>query len=64
VTIAAPEILQRAIEVFGSPEHAQAWLEARLSVLGNRCPLDAMMEPGGPAELMGILGRIEHGVFS
>ncbi len=62
--VVAPEILQRATEVFGSLEHAQAWLEARLPVLDNRRPVDVLTEPGGPAELLDILGRIEHGVFS
>ncbi|WP_420884491.1 antitoxin Xre/MbcA/ParS toxin-binding domain-containing protein [Amnimonas aquatica] len=53
-----------AVEVFGSLEHAQAWLQAPLPVLGNRCPLDVVAEPGGSAELLATLGRIEHGVFS
>ena len=62
--VVASEILQRATDVFGSLERAQYWLEARLPVLGNRRPLDVLAEPGGPAELLDILGRIEHGVCS
>lgn len=64
MTVIAPSILRKAVEVFGSLEQTQAWLETRLSVLGNRSPLEVMAEPSGPAEILAILGRIEHGIFS
>jgi putative toxin-antitoxin system antitoxin component (TIGR02293 family) len=62
--VVPPEILQRATEVLGSLEHAQYWLESRLPVLDGRRPVDVITDPGGAAELLDILVRIEHGVFS
>jgi len=60
-----PEALQRrALEVFGDKDKVAAWLTEKITVLGGQTPMDTLMRADGEEELLRILGRIEHGVFS
>jgi uncharacterized protein (DUF2384 family) len=53
----------RAAEILGGARAADEWLNSPLPVLGGLSPL-AHAAQHSHGELFGILGRIEHGVFS
>lgn|GEM_PF-1251676 len=55
---------QRAIEVFEDLEKARRWFASSKPVLGNKTPLQFCDTEVGADEVMNLLGRIEHGVFS
>lgn len=57
------EVTKRAIEVFGSEEKARRWLHTPNFALGDVRPVDLLRTKEGTDEVLGILGRIEHGVF-
>ena len=57
------KLLSRAARVLGSPEAAQHWFAHPIHALGGVSPQD-YAEKHGIDELLKILGRIEHGVFS
>jgi hypothetical protein len=54
----------RALEVFGAEASAAEWLTTRIVALGGHTPVDTLMRANGEEEVLAILGRIEHGVFS
>ena len=54
----------RAIEVLGSRKHALRWLKTSRAQLKGKPPVDFADTELGCQELMNLLGRIEHGVFS
>jgi len=56
--------LMRALEVFGAPHRALAWLEQPNPALGGISPLEAVLYQDSRTEVFNILGRIEHGVLS
>ncbi|WP_052464802.1 type II RES/Xre toxin-antitoxin system antitoxin [Geoalkalibacter subterraneus] len=55
---------ERAREVFGDPAKASAWLNRPNRVLGGQTPLDLLDTIFGAEQVMNLLGRIEHGVYS
>mgnify|MGYP000941389626 CR=1 FL=1 len=57
-------VRRRALEVFGDEASAAEWLTTRIVALGGQTPVDTLMRVGGEEEVLTILGRIEHGVFS
>lgn len=57
-------LLIMAVDVFGSKEHALRWLKASRSQLKGKTPLDFADTELGCQEIVNLLGRIEHGVFS
>lgn len=57
-------VLTRALEVFGSLEHAQEWLRHPLPIIGGRRPLSLVKTEVGFKTLETVLGRIEHGIYS
>jgi hypothetical protein len=57
-------ILLRALEVFGDSERALAWMREQNPALNNETPLHAIQTEEGRADVLNILGRIEHGVIS
>lgn len=62
---AVPETLRRRVlEVFGDEASAAAWLTTKIMVMGGQTPIDTLMRADGEEEVLTILGRIEHGVFS
>lgn len=58
------KILDRGIEVFGDEKKFRRWLCSKIQALGNRRPIDVLRETGGKEQVLTILGRIEHGVYS
>jgi len=52
------------LEVFGDDAIAAEWLTTKIMPLGGHAPLDTLMRVDGEEEVLAILGRIEHGVFS
>ena len=60
-----PETIRcRALEVFGDEASAAEWLTTKITVMGGQTPIDTLLRANGEEEVLAILGRIEHGVFS
>jgi hypothetical protein len=60
-----PETIRcRALEVFGDEVSAAEWLTTRITAMGGQTPIDILTRAEGEEELLKVLGRIEHGVFS
>jgi putative toxin-antitoxin system antitoxin component (TIGR02293 family) len=57
------QIYQRAAEVMESPEAVRLWLETPNYGLGIRRPID-LIDSGEGGQVLDLLGRIQHGVFS
>mgnify|MGYP000992219598 CR=1 FL=1 len=57
-------IWRRALEVFGDEDKAGEWLTTKIAVLGGQTPIDILISTEGEKEVLAILDRIEHGVFS
>lgn len=57
-------LLARAIEVLGGKERALRWLKAPRPQLDGKTPLDFADTELGCQEVVNLLGRVEHGVFS
>jgi len=57
-------LLRRAKRVIGSKELALQWLKTPAFGLGGRIPLEVAETPEGAREVMDLLGRIEHSVYS
>lgn len=55
---------QKAIEIFGSEEKSEKWLNTSNTALGGITPVQAMSSTSGVESVMDILGRIEYGVYS
>lgn len=58
------QLLNRTLEVLGTKEHAVSWLKNPRSYFGGKPPLDLADTELGNREVLNLLGRIEHGVFS
>jgi uncharacterized protein (DUF2384 family) len=59
-------VWDRAIEVFGNIELARAWMNTPLPLLSNQTP-ESYAKSGEPSkqnEVLGVLIRIEYGIFS
>lgn len=54
----------RAVDVFEDENRANQWLKAPLRALDDQSPLKYAESELGAQEVMNLLGRIEHGVFS
>jgi hypothetical protein len=60
-----PEAIRcRALEVFGDEASAAEWLTTKITAMGGQTPIDTLMRSNGEEEVLAVLGRIEHGVFS
>ncbi len=55
---------QRAVEVLGDLDKARRWFSTPKRALGEKTPLEFCDTAPGAEEVMNLLGRIEHGVFS
>ncbi|WP_372799298.1 antitoxin Xre/MbcA/ParS toxin-binding domain-containing protein [Pontiella sp.] len=58
------QLLNRAVDVLGTKELAVRWLKGPRSYFGGKAPLDFADTELGNREVLNLLGRIEHGVFS
>ena len=57
-------LYDRAIEVLGDQERAEAWLKAPQKALGMKTPLQYADTESGAREVENLLGRLEYGIFS
>ncbi|WP_429886113.1 type II RES/Xre toxin-antitoxin system antitoxin [Geoalkalibacter halelectricus] len=56
-------VFERALDVLDTPERAVQWLKKPNRALGE-APLALLATTFGAEQVLAILGRIEHGVFS
>lgn len=57
-------IAAQGAEVLGSTEKAAHWLQRPNRALGGRVPLELLDTDAGTQQVVEVLGRIEHGVYS
>lgn len=57
-------IIAKGLEVFEDEEALKFWLNTPILALGNRKPVDILNSSLGREEVMDILFRIEHGLYS
>ena len=57
-------LYDRAIEVLGDQERAEAWLKEPKKALGMKTPLQYADTEPSAREVENLLGRLEYGVFS
>jgi putative toxin-antitoxin system antitoxin component (TIGR02293 family) len=58
------EILAAAIEVMGSQEVAERWLETPAMALDGKRPIELLATPAGTEMVEDLLGRIQYGVYT
>ncbi|MBL1458452.1 MAG: DUF2384 domain-containing protein [Methylophaga sp.] len=58
------KLFARAVEVLGNERDALHWLQTPKRALNKQIPLQLIETDGGQQEVLDLLGRIEHGVFS
>lgn len=58
------EILAKSIEVFGSREEAERWLDSPSIGLEQRRPLDLLATSAGTARVTTLLTQIDYGVYT
>ena len=64
VTLSVVRTFRKAEEVFGSEEKAVLWLKRPNVALEGNSPLFLLNTRFGSEEVMDVLSRIEHGVYS
>ena len=57
-------LYDRALEVLGDQERAEAWLKEPKKALGMKTPFQYADTEPGAREVENLLGRLEYGVFS
>ncbi|MBX3566827.1 MAG: DUF2384 domain-containing protein [Rhizobiaceae bacterium] len=57
------EILARAIDIFGSSEEAERWLDQPAMGLDGMRPIDLLETPAGVEMVEQHLGRLRYGVY-
>ena len=59
------KILKAATDLYeGDMETAKTWLRKPVRGLGNRKPIDMLATSAETEEVMDLIGRLEHGVFT
>lgn len=58
------ELFLMGSEIFGNKQNFFKWLNLPNTALGGMEPKDLIEIPEGVSKVRGILGRIEHGVYS
>ena len=58
------KLVSRTQEVFEDKEVAVQWLESPNPILNNKKPIDLATTDAGLNEVLQLLGRLEHGIFS
>ncbi|CAG75704.1 conserved hypothetical protein [Pectobacterium atrosepticum SCRI1043] len=58
-------VIDRTVELFeGDKDEAQKWLNEPNRALGGKVPAELMVSETGAYEVMKLLTRLEHGVYS
>lgn len=58
------KIIAKGQDVFENDEDFKTWLNSPVLALGNKKPLDLLGSSIGRGEILNVLFRIEHGIFS
>ena len=58
------KIIAKGVDVFEDELDFKTWLESPVLALGNKKPLDLLGSSIGREEVLNVLFRIEHGIFS
>jgi uncharacterized protein (DUF2384 family) len=60
------ELCEALLDLFsGNQDYALGWLSTPIRALGRRSPIDfATTEEDGVTQIIDLIGRIEHGVYS
>lgn len=57
-------LMAHAVETFGNPVKAKAWLTTPNPVLSNEQPIELAQTAEGAARVEEVLIRIDYGIFS
>jgi len=57
-------LLVKLSETFGSIDNGKEWIKRPCQSLNGRKPVDLVTTPQGLKEVLSVLGRIRHGIFS
>lgn len=58
-------VMDAAVQLFGgSKENATLWLSRPVKGLGNIAPITLLATESGALDVLDLIGRLEHGVFS
>ena len=57
-------LVNRTNEVFEDRDFASQWIETPRRALNGKKPIELSKTDAGLSEVLDLLGRIEHGVFS
>lgn len=63
ITEMLAKVRSKANDVLGE-EHFKNWLQTPKRALGDKIPLDLVKTKQGSEQVLNLLGRIEHGIFS
>ena len=58
------KIIAKGVDVFEDESDFKTWLESPVLALGNKKPIDLLVSSIGREEVLNVLFRIEHGIFS
>lgn len=58
------KIIAKGVDVFEDENDFKTWLESPVLALGNKKPIDLLVSSIGREEVLNVLYRIEHGIFS
>lgn len=59
------EVVNAAVRLFeGDQQMAESWLSSPLPIIGNETPYNYMDSPERAKQLLGIINRFEHGVWT
>ena len=59
------EVMAAALALFeGDRQMAESWLSKPLPAIGNEIPTDYIDSPERAKQLLDIIGRLEHGVWT
>ncbi|WP_138482930.1 type II RES/Xre toxin-antitoxin system antitoxin [Dyadobacter bucti] len=58
------KIIAKGQDVFENDDDFKTWLNSPVLALGNKKPLDLLGSSIGREEILNVLFRIEHGIFS
>lgn len=62
--LSAPEIVDRAIEIFESIDGAAIWLASPAPGLEGKIPVEVAATAKGRTKVLNLLGRIDHGLLA
>lgn len=64
IRLSAPEIVDRAIEIFESIDGAAIWLASPAHGLEGKVPVEVAVTSKGRTKVLNLLGRIDHGLLA